>query len=136
MSTKYTIPLTCGVFLWLLVAPLTAMAADFTFNIPVTIQNQNAAINNGEVRCTVYLERRILKQTPMGEGVQFFSLDSLGNFQGTLTVAIFVSDDPADVQSYDCVLRLQDNNGDFIQHHSIGGNNAVDGDIVQTAPGH
>jgi hypothetical protein len=115
MSIKNRLPLTCGVLLLLLVAPLTAAAADFTFNVPVNLENQNIEITQGEVHCSIVREDAT-REFQMGEGVQFFTLDSLGNFQGTLTVAFDVNaeEDPVLASSYTCILSLQDINGGVV----------------------
>jgi hypothetical protein len=115
MSIKNKLPLTCGVFLLLLVAPLTAAAIDFTFNVPVNVQNQNENVVNGEVRCST-VRNDATREFIIGEGVQFFTLDSLGNFQDTLTVAFNAdtNEDPALASSYTCVLRLKNTNGNFV----------------------
>jgi hypothetical protein len=126
MSIKNKIHLTCSVLL-LFVAPLTAAAIDFTFNVPVNIQNQNGNVVDGEVRCTV--ESDADKNLRVGEGVQFFSLDSLGNFQGTLTVAFDADADeePALGRFYTCVLRVKDNNGSPMAESDAPGNYTVTG---------
>ena len=115
MSIKNKLPLTCGVYLLLLVAPLTAAAIDFTFNVPVNVQNQNENVVNGEVRCST-VRNDETREFIIGEGVQFFTLDSLGNFQDTLTVAFNAdaNEDPALASSYTCVLRLKNTNGNFV----------------------
>ena len=102
MSIQKKILLTCGVLLFLAM-PLTAWAVDFTFNVPVNVQNQDDDITQGEVRCSVSIGNQIV-----AEGLQYFTLDSLGNFQDTVTVDLNagVANDPADVDSYNCTLKL------------------------------
>jgi hypothetical protein len=120
MNIKNKLYVICGVLLGLLAAPLTATAADFTFNVPVNIQNQEAAINGGEVRCSIYVRQQFSDKDRIGEGVQFFSLDNLGSFQGTLTVAFYA--DPSDLREsarfYKCVLRLQEVGGNYTEQAS------------------
>lgn len=135
MNMKIKIYVTCGVLL-LLAMPLTAWAADFTFNVPVNIQNQEAGINNGEVRCSAYFRQPLSNANRIGEGVQFFAVDTQGSFQGTLTVAFYADqgDAPEDARFYTCVLRLQVDGGAYIEQSSPenSGNFFVNGGISQT----
>jgi hypothetical protein len=124
--------LICGVFLGLLLAPLTATAADFTFNVPVNVQNQNENIDRGEVQCNVLRAQQTSQNRSIGQGVQFFTLDNSGSFQGTLTIAIFANtdEDPAEARSYTCELKFRDINGDLAGQSGLGSNHGVTGNIA------
>ena len=98
------------VVLWGLATAGVAAAADFTFTVPVDVQNMAAEINEGRVTCQIFA-----KESPAGEGQQFFSLDSVGSFQDTVTVVVNVDApaDPREVHSYTCVLSLRLSQGHF-----------------------
>ncbi len=127
MSIQKKILLTCRVLLFLAM-PLTAWAADFTFNVPVNVQNQNDDITQGEVRCSVGKGNQTIN-----EGVQYFTLDNLGNFQDTVTVDFNApaGSDPATVDSYRCFLKLISENGTNIESSVPGavGNYTVQGNF-------
>ena len=112
MSIKNKILLTCRVLLFLAM-PLTAWAADFTFNVPVNVQNQGQDITQGEVLCYVGKGKQWVNEG----GVQYFTLDSLGNFQDTVTVDFNATEgsDPATVNSYRCFLKLIGESGMIIE---------------------
>ena len=87
-----------------------AEAADFTFNVPIDVQNMAAEITEGKVDCIVSGPG-----DENGVGQQFFSLDSFGNFQDTISVVVNVDAgaDPGTASDYFCVLSLKDGSGEF-----------------------
>lgn len=117
MGIQSKINLTCGVLLFL-AAPMTVTATDFTFNVPVNVQNQSINVTQGEVRCSAGKGKGSI-----GEGVQYFTLDNLGNFQDTLIVdfSATAGNDPATADSYECVLKLKNVQGFLIDESSIQG---------------
>jgi hypothetical protein len=135
MNIQNKIHLICGVLLLFLVMPLTALAADFTFNVPVNVQNQSVSIVSGEVQCNVLIAQQTFRNESIGEGVQLFTLDNSGSFQGTLTIAIFADDDPAEARTYTCELKLRDIDGNFVEGPGAGaGNRAATGSIGHNGP--
>lgn len=87
-----------------------AQAADFTFNVPVDVQNMEVEYTEGRVTCTVFESN-----TELGTGQQFFGLDSFGNHDDTLNVAVNVEfGAPEQVDRYECKLAMRNDNGDFV----------------------
>ena len=90
-----------------------AEAADFTFNVPIDVQNMAAEITEGKVEC--FVTEPGATGSPTGTGQQFFGLDSFGNFQQTISVAVNVDAgaDPGAVSGFGGVLALKDSSGQF-----------------------
>ena len=91
-----------------------ADAADFTFNVPIDVQNMAAEFTEGKVEC--FVTEPGAPGAPTGTGQQFFGLDSFGNFQQTLSVVVNVDAgvDPGAVNGFGCVLALKDSSGQFL----------------------
>jgi hypothetical protein len=86
-------------------------AADFTFQVPLDVRNMPAEVTEGQVQCDVDFGGGDLVS-----GQQFFGVDSLGNFQQTISVPVTVQPDrnPALARGWICQLMLRDVDGDFL----------------------
>jgi hypothetical protein len=89
-----------------------ATAADFTFNVPVTLTNIPAAFAL-HVWCGIYTKAPLGQQpTLVGQAMAPVTLVTGGNFSGTVTVAVNANatTPPATVNSYSCNISLDAKN--------------------------
>jgi hypothetical protein len=90
-----------------------ASAADFTFNVPINIQNAHPDIRQGTVFCRVFkvrgnhtAENEVAdSRHETGLSIPF---DSSGNYRGTLAVPVTTQPgkNPADGRYYECDLMF------------------------------
>jgi hypothetical protein len=90
----------------------TAAAADFTFNVPVNIQNAHPDLRQGTVQCRVfkvagdYTAGNEIARSGGVSGAPGITLDSNGNYNGTFTVLAETNSgkNPAEGRFYECDL--------------------------------
>jgi hypothetical protein len=110
LSTKFRLAAVVALF----ACASAANAADFTFNVPVSLKSILPADVPGSVMCHVYsvvpppgLGNIPGGATSIGMGSKPFTL-SKGGYSGTVTVAVNADPgkDPANVRGYICALSL------------------------------
>lgn len=99
-------------------APASALAEDFSLNVPVKLSSLVPGVTGGLVACVVGPGSIAAVQRPIthageriGFGIETFPIDSSRSFAGTVTVA-FDADtgkDPAAATHYKCWLQLTSN---------------------------
>lgn len=85
---------------------LPATAADFTFEVPVTIDNI-PALRRVDVRCRIFQysdDGKLLAD--LGWGSSSISSISGGRYSGTVRVEVNASSTPSSANRYDCLLGL------------------------------
>jgi hypothetical protein len=94
----------------------TAQASDFTFNVPLNLQNLHTEVRSAYVDCRVFKTRGdYTAASVIGGGGRYktdIPVDSNGNYRGTLTVGFDADSgkNASDARYYECDLNINGGN--------------------------